>query len=435
MKFTPAAYKDKITGEDKDSNDWYNMRPGSRRVKNKIDLSNRRNYMNAVTECRSLYWTLNYFEKDIYALDYKTIDKSESPMLSRAYTGAYTFGIDIDKEHGTDIHDPAAKKAVEDMAQYFTDELRKYIPNSVYVLYSGGGIYVMIHHRVFEAYFQRFKVNDDWDMMLKVLLDSFDCLIGSLRDAFFKVHPEHFGLVKPDQLNNAQRVFKTIFSIHKKLDYAVVPLDPNNIKINFDDATLPLKDNIFEIAKQWYTEYDDGASFLNSLKPYFEEAHKRLKSMNNNYSTGMTISNSAIPIDSWAPCMQNLYCLDECGEGQTRALAVFVSFLGQIGYQEEEARDLFNELVNRWNATPSNIFESYYKNMKVPTCDRLNDNNDIGFPKGMSLRKLNICYPQERCKCVPSPLYYTDIEADKQRRDGNLNSKKPYVKVVNTRGK
>lgn len=82
------------------------------------------------------------------------------------------------------IHDPVVKAAVEAMAQFYCNKLREFLPNSIYCLYSGGGIYVMVHHGVFEPYFDRFRVSEEWDNLLKVLLDSFDALIGDLRDEF-----------------------------------------------------------------------------------------------------------------------------------------------------------------------------------------------------------------------------------------------------------
>ena len=69
MKFTPDAYRDRETGEIKDSMDWYNLKPGNRKHKKKINLSSQKDYINAVTECRTLYWTLNLFEPEIFNVD------------------------------------------------------------------------------------------------------------------------------------------------------------------------------------------------------------------------------------------------------------------------------------------------------------------------------------------------------------------------------
>jgi hypothetical protein len=416
MKCTPEAYVDRETGELKDSMDWYR---GTGTYKNrkflkKIDLSTGTEGL-SVNINRTLYWTLNLFDKEIYNVDFKSVTQNMKPLIARDYTCGYTLGIDIDKEHSKDIHDPAVKAAVEAMAQFYCDRLRERLPNSVYVLYSGGGIYVMVHHKVFEPYFAKFRLREDWEGLLRVLLDSFDALIGDLRDEFFKRHPECKGLVKPDQLNGSQRVFKSIFSIHKNLDYAVIPLNPVCVKIDFDKATMPLSNDVIEAGKTWYSRFDDGKEFLNTvMKPYFEKYHHLL---NRCVDVG-DIEISSIPISDigkWAPCMRNLYNLQSCGEGATRALAVFVSYLGQIGIHEDIAFDMFNALADRWDARKSNIFESYFRKMSVPACRRLTANDDRGFPKGVSIKNLGVCKPDVRCMNVPSPRYRTDSEANKKR--------------------
>jgi hypothetical protein len=121
-----------IDGEEVERQDWYKHQ---NEKKFKICLSNRIDYYNSVSKHRSLYWTLNVFDPGIFNIDYNQLtEKSET--VSRKYTSGYTFGVDIDKEKGCNVHNPEVKKAVEDMGQFFTDKLREYAPNSVYVAYS-----------------------------------------------------------------------------------------------------------------------------------------------------------------------------------------------------------------------------------------------------------------------------------------------------------
>jgi len=396
---------------------WYKIQNGK---KVKWCLANDTDYTKMALNFRTFYWTLNVFDPEIFAIDYNTISTEDSPALSRKYTVGYTFGVDIDKEHGTDIHDLEVKKAVEDMAQYFSDRLREYVPNSVYCLYSGGGIYVMVHHKVFDQFCDRFKndPNESWDKMVKVLGDALDYLIGHIQNEFFKLHPEHVGKVKADQLNNSQRIFKTLFSVHKKLDYAVIPLDPENIEIDFENALIPLKPKVINLGKRWYTNYDHGKYLLsNLLNPFFEQSYQNI---NKTYrKEGKQEFNcSPIPIEDieeWPPCMRNLYRLTCCGDGQTRALAAFASFLGQIGIEEHQAHTMFDKLADRWGARTENIFSNYFRKMKVPTCRRLISDDNRGFPKGVSIKILGVCKPDIRCGNVPSPYYYADKEENMKR--------------------
>lgn len=426
-KLTPKAFKDKKTGELIDWFDWYKgkVKKAQRKTLQKINLADEFDYKDAVCSLRTLYWTLNLFEKNIYDVDYHKINKPESPLISRKNTAGYTLGVDIDKEDGKDIHDPEVKEAVEAMAQFFSDKLREYAPNSVYCLYSGGGIYVMVHHKVFKPYFKKLRAEKDWDILLLTLLASFDALIGDIRDEFFKIHPKYIGKAKPDQLNGSQRAFKTIFSVHKSLDYAVIPLDPENIKIDFQKAQIPLTEEVLKSGDSWYTSFDKDSKFLNNvMKPYLKKIYAE-KSKKTSFVSGVTEKshNPISDMTKWAPCMRNLYNLPTCGEGRTRALAIFVSYLFQIGIKEEEAKCLFSELVNRWSARASNIFESYFGNMKVPTCERLTSKDQQGFPKGVSIKYLGVCKPDLKCLHIPSPRYYTDEEANMKRLLNRLSSK------------
>ena len=396
---------------------WYKSQNGK---KVKWCLANDADYLKMAHRFRTFYWTLNVFDPEIFGIDYNTTKKEDSPAISRKYTVGYTFGVDIDKEHGTDIHDLEVKKAVEDMAQYFSDRLREYVPNSVYCLYSGGGIYVMVHHKVFDPFFDKFRndPHDQWDKMSQVLGNAFDYLIGDLTYEFFRLNPNYIEKVKADQLNNSQRVFKTLFSIHKKLVYAVVPLDPNNIQINFENASIPLKPKIIQLGDNWYTEYDPGKYFLNNLlKPFLKQSYNNI---NKTYlREGQHEFNySSIPIkdiEKWPPCMQNLYSLPRCDEGQARALAAFSSFLGQIGIEENQAYKMVSELADRWGARLGNIFSSYFRKMKIPTCQHLISDDNRGFPKGVSIKILGVCKPDIRCGNVPSPYYYADKKGNMKR--------------------
>ena len=148
------------------------------------------------------------------------------------------------------------------------------------------------------------------------------------------------------------------------------------------------------------------------MKPYLEKAHN-LKSKRR--ECAIDIESSLVPIDDikkWPPCMRNLYIIPECGEGQTRALAILVSFWGQMGIREYNAREMFDTIADRWGATKSNIFESYYGIMKTPTCTSLMSDDNRGFPKGSSIKRLGVCRPDARCNRVSSPRYYADKEAN-----------------------
>ena len=92
---------------------------------------------------------------------------------------------------------------------------------------------------------------------------------------------------------------------------------------------------------------------------------------------------------------------------------------------------MFDELANRWDARKSNIFEKYFQKMKVPSCFRLISDDNTGFPKGVSIKRLGVCKPNMRCLNVPSPYYYTDKTGNIKRLLNPLpeNPKNPTIPI------
>ncbi|WP_407356034.1 hypothetical protein [Methanolobus sp. WCC5] len=408
-----------------DGHGWYKY---NRNGKYAYNLSIEQDYKAITDKYRTLYWTLNYFDARIYEQDYTDVTSEESPLISRQYTQGYTLGVDIDKGHGCDIRDPEVKQAVEDMGQFYTDKLREHAPNSIHCLFSGGGIYVMLHHRAIEAYFRKFINSNEWEHYFNILIKAYGYVIENIRKEFFKQYPQHEGKVKPDSLNNSKRVFKSIFSLHLKQPYAVIPLDPDNIKIDFDKAKLPLSSEVIESGKRWYQSYDTDNGFLKFMGPYLEKAkHELDKSMYLSKSGGngaafdieADVSNKIICAENWPPCVKNVLALEKCGEGRTRALAFIAAFLGQVGIPEDQAKEIFYGLAKRWGATTSNVFESWYRRTKVASCDKIRADNNTGYP-GVSLKCLNVCKPEPRCINLPSPRYYADKEANIKRLRNKL---------------
>jgi len=408
---------------------WYKQESDKKQAYN---LGNTEDYNAIVKAHRTLYWSLNLFDIRIFERDYNTVTQEESPLISRESTQGYTLGVDIDKGHGCDIHDPDVKKAVEAMGQFYADKLREHAPNSVHCLFSGGGIYVLLHHKAIEAYFTKYRNSNDWEHMLNILLTAYGYVIENIRQEFFKLHPEHEGKVKPDSLNNSKRVFKSLFSIHLKQPYAVIPLDPDNVKIDFDKSGVPLSNEVIESGRKWYQTYDTDNGFLRFMKPYLEKAQDELsksvftgtsKGKPSNFDDVNDVSSAPIHVENWPPCVKNLLNLESCGEGRTRALAFLAAFMGQVGIPEDQAKSIFDSIASKWGATTSNVFTSNYQKMHVATCNNLRSDDNTGYPKGVSIRNLGICKPDPRCINCVSPRYYADKTANIERLKSKLKGK------------
>ena len=368
---------------------------------------------------------MNYFNPYFYTLnfnqglpEYERIPKANGPRISKMNTKSYTFSVDIDAIG--DIHDHTVKQAVEDLAQFHADEFRKYAPNSVYILFSGGGVYVHVHHKVFQEYFN--NLGYPYDESVQSLLTGFGGWLDDISKRFFLKYPQHEGKAKADSLNDAKRIFKTIFSLHNSKPYAVIPLDPDNIKINFDKAKLPLKEDVLDAGDRWYRDYDMDGKMLDEAIRYSEQA--KIKHPKREYDDSIGYERSEVPIsvEEWPPCMQNLIKLEH---GTTRARAVICAFMGQMGIPEQEAYNIFLDLSTRWNQHTTNVFESNYRVLRTPYCKTLNSDDNSGYPHGRSLKNLDICKADIGCINCGSPRYYADKQANIERLRWKLTGTAP----------
>jgi hypothetical protein len=390
-----------------DSKGWY-------RYFNNEKLANdmsAENYKRLTNDHRTLYGTLSYFSPITYQTDYSRVIGDKAKIFSRSQVKAITFGIDIDSKdpkngHGANIHDPDVKKAVEAMATFFVEELKTVIPNSLNVLYSGGGIYVMVHHAVLQGFFDDMSCTEGFADSMLNMTDGLNILIDDLSAKFYKESPDCEKYVKADAIVNSKRVFKTIFSVHKKYNYAVIPIDINKIVIDFKKAELPLSTDVIESGRNYYTKHDDGDAFIEFIMPYYTKA--KVKNSGKQYNEPVMISEGKFSQCDFPPCVLNLMNRGGVGAGATRALAFLAAFFGQVNVSEGEARGLWSRCALNWGAETANVFESWYRNMNCPSCKTLRTAGS-GYPR-IDIAGLGACQPDMRChkmNCT-NPVCYTD---------------------------
>jgi len=366
--------------------------------KGEVRLRTPGDYIDTITEFRTLYATLDHFEPEVKEITQPWDAKAGRPKETIGTfknCHAYTLGADIDSI-GNIIEDHSIKQAVEDAAKFLVMELNNAgITKSIHCLYSGGGIYVLIHHCLFQA-------NPEWsgeerEQAFRSLTKSYNMWLANAETKFFEQHPEHKGKVKIDKINNQKRKFKCIFSIHKKYDLAVVPLDPRDINIDFERARLPISDDVLKESKDWYKDYsiDEKEALKAVLSPYVNVVDEDL--LQRNEHTGdyeiFQISEQ-IPLDEWPPCIRNIHKKAEPGKGPHRACSVFAAYLYQAGWPYDEALEIWMQVANRCNVE-RRIFDQWYGQMCCPKCSTIQDNS-AGYPKP-GLGGLDYCEPDDRC--------------------------------------
>jgi len=349
---------------------------------------------------RTLYQTLNVFDPSLWMVARpKEEITSDNPLGTPADTVAYTLGTDIDKGHGCDIEDPETKKAVEAAAQYMVDYLRDHgIHESVWVLFSCGGIYVEIHHEICRP---KSSTPEDRQAFFEELTDRYNTLIKHVEAEFFKVHPEYIGAVKYDALNNSKRVFKCILSIHKKKPYAVTPLNRDAIKINFERARVPLQEDMIAESRTWYSTFDPAERepllrLLDEFQPTEEERKRQAGTRFNDVSACCTKVDQA----DFPPCIRHIITAENSGEGKTRFTAILSAFLFQVGWSEDEAWSLV-EVVSERNGldNAAHIFDSCFGRLSCPSCITI-QSDSAGYPH-LGLKGRGVCNPDKKCDHWP----------------------------------
>ena len=374
---------------------WYkNRSDGCSRL-----LNAKEDYDEVTNVYRTLYQTLNVFDPSLWMIArLKDEITSDNPLGTPADTIAYTLGTDIDKGHGCDIEDPETKQAVEAAAQFLVDYLREHgIHESVWPLFSGGGIYVEIHHEICKS---KSSIPEDRAAFFEELTDRYNRLIAHVSDEFFKAHPECIGKVKYDALNNSKRVFKCILSIHKKKPYVVTPLNRDAIKIDLERAHVPLKDDMIAEAGAWYSTFDPTEHEpLLRLLDEFKENEDEKKQSKHHFKE---ICRSCFKVDSkyFPPCIKHIIDTANPGEGKTRFSATLSTFLYQMGWEEEEAWSLVKAISGRNGlGNADHIFDSCFGRISCPSCQKIQDDG-AGYPH-LGLKGLGACHPEEECDRWP----------------------------------
>ena len=357
---------------------------------------------------RTLYATLDILEPEVFeraeAWD-DALHEPVSPIGDLSNCIAFSLSTDIDGI-GDIRTDLSVKEAVEDAAQFHCDYLRaKGIEKSVYCLYSGGGIYVHLHHGLFAVAVGNTTLTpEDRKREYQVITKAHNRLIGDISKEFFRKYPQYIGKVKFDALNNQKRTFKPIFSIHKRHPFAVIPLDPKAIKIDFKRASLPLSDEVLAEGAAWYQTFDPSEKepLVALIRAHMEDVRKDTRE----HSTGNgTISRLPEPLDrvNFAPCMQNIIEKAQPVEGKHRALGILATYLYQMGWGEDAAFDLWISIANRCGVEPR-IFETTFGRISCPLCSTMQ--TDTGGYPNLNLFNIGFCVPDENCKGCQWPGDY-----------------------------
>jgi phage/plasmid-associated DNA primase len=394
---------------------WYQYDGNSHGTKR---LNQPEDYDKLTAKYRVLYTSLDVFNEQFKGT---TAPKdSDEPLGTFRDCKAYSLGTDIDLIV-KDLSDPVNIVALETATQFHIDYLKELgITKSVKALFSVGGAYVELDHRLLVALDETLPENRE--TIFKQATRCYGHVIHDLADKFFQKYPEYRGRVKFDSLNNRKRLFKTVFSLHKSIEMgehpmAVIPLDPANIKIDPEESKIPLSDEVIARGANWYEgRYDtsERGPLVKALAVYLETAKGEIcDDVDSDLNDGIFISSVPLPPETWPPCIKNIMANCTPDLGPHRALAVLAEFLGQAGMDPDTALNLWTETAEKGGISDRvDIFHEYYRKFVTPRCKTIQNSAD-GYPR-QGLGELGYCTPDERCSCVSVcwPIGYSRQRAE-----------------------
>lgn len=368
-------------------------------------LPDHNDYHLLIDKGRTLYWSLNFFEESVKTQQRFKPDKGTKGAIIGEYktTMAYSLGVDIDHADGADVL--TAKTALEAAAQFFIGKLHDIgIKHSYDILFSGGGIYILIHPAITVCPSDKRTDREQW---FYLLAESYNILINEVQQQFFEAYPQHRSLVKFDALNTSKRVFKTLFSIHKELPFACTPLDRNKPQIDFEEARPPLSDDILKSGINWLSDYDtnEQQALISAFRKYEDQVNEKHSA--DHIDTEITVSDTPVNIDDFPPCINAVLNTHQPPSGATRMVSFLSAYLGQCGWDRQKALVLVFKTADRFGMDrkmAERYFDDWFGKMHCPSCDTIRITG-THYPK-MFMGELKICNPDEQCEHVYNPISY-----------------------------
>lgn len=131
------------------------------------------------------------------------------------------------------------------------------------------------------------------------------------------------------------------------------------------------------------------------------------------------VSSKPVPVEEFPPCIRNILQAfqagNERGKGKHRSAAILAAFLGQAGWNETEAKQLWSQVAG----VEERIFTEWFQKMHCPKCETLKRTGE-GYPD-LGIADLDICQPDEKCRDFQGPVEYASVvKTDEDRLKGHL---------------
>jgi len=103
---------------------------------------------------------------------------------------------------------------------------------------------------------------------------------------------------------------------------------------------------------------------------------------------------------AFPPCIKGIIAGVAKDKGKHRIAAILAAFLGQAGYRQHEAKQLWSDVA----AAQERIFGEWFRKMHCPKC-RAMQRQSKGYPD-LGIADLGLCVPDEACQKYEGPVEY-----------------------------
>lgn len=133
------------------------------------------------------------------------------------------------------------------------------------------------------------------------------------------------------------------------------------------------------------------------------------------------ISRAARPMETFPPCIKDIIQKTERKKGCHRTAAVLAAFLGQAGWGETEAREMWSRAAS----VEERIFTDWFGKMHCPRCETLKRKSE-GYPD-LGIADLGCCQPDERCPEFHSPVEHA---AGLKTEEDKSKGRQKHIKTI-----
>lgn len=221
---------------------------------------------------RVLYATLNYVPRDFYADawgdytwqkrgdDWRRDFAGDTPLPNYGELEAYAIFADVDLEDEYKKARPsgdAPTAAVEDALQRYIDAFADLAGDrgAVHALDSVGGAYIMVAPTATAPLAEEFD-KEARGLLFDELTDRVNNWLDDTADDVTAAVPEVEGVFEPDLINNKNRQYKAIMSVHKSLDGVVTPIDTDAPAYDYTPLHA-VTDDDRDAAVEWARSFTD----------------------------------------------------------------------------------------------------------------------------------------------------------------------------------